>query len=72
MTKTQLKSKAIAFTTLVNQHLEIISEAQDTFDSDIDLESDENLAFLQELVDTDEDLKTLNKKYNELLEKIDF
>lgn len=72
MTRTQLKNKAIAFSTLVNQHLEIISKAQDIFDSEIDLESDENLAFLQELVDTDEDLKTLNKKYNELLEKIDF
>lgn len=72
MTKTQIKNKAIAFNTLVNHHLEMISKAQDIFDQDIDLESEENLQFLQELVDSDEDCKALNKKYNELLEKIDF
>lgn len=72
MTKTQLRNRTSEFATAINSHLQSIADLQEKFEAMLELESEENIEFLESLVEENEHFKSLNDKYNELLEKIDF
>lgn len=72
MTKTQLRNRTNEFATAVNSHLQSIADLQDKFEAILELEDEENIEFLDNLLEKDDHFRALNNKYNELLEKIGF